>query len=129
MADLTPNPEGVDQLRQRLDELGATPIGENCDGAFRDETFRLGGVLLRLTSEYGNWRVTIAQTSGPYFPASFWVAALDGELAVPDPPASQEDVVQIADRLPELVQRASEVSPAVAVMGAHYSTSMTDRFT
>jgi hypothetical protein len=119
----------IDRLRQRLRELGATRTGADDGGAFREETYSLGRVLLRLTSEYGAWRATLALASEPFFPASFWIAALDGEPVFPDPPVTDEDVARVADRLPELVQRAPDVSPAVAAMGAEYSRAMRDRFT
>lgn len=118
----------IDRLRQQLHELGATRIAEDDAEAFAEETYRLDDMLVRLTSEYGKWRVTACLAPGPFYPASFWIAALDGDDAFPDPPVTDEDVDKVADRLPELTGRAANVSLAVAAMGAEYSKVMRDRF-
>lgn len=120
----------IDRLRHRLQELGATRTGADDAGAFGEETYTFRHLMLRLTSEYGAWRVT-ASLGQPqqFFPASFWIAALDGETAFPDPAVTDEDVDRVADRLPELVKRADEVSVVVAAMGAEYSRAMRDRLT
>jgi hypothetical protein len=118
----------VVRLRAKLDERQARLVSDDAAGAFGQLVYHLGDLVFQLTSEYGAWRVNVGLGDGALFPASFWIAALDGGDTFPDPPVSDEDIDRLTERLAELIDRAQDVSERVAAIGEQYSRTMRERF-
>lgn len=117
----------IDRVIKRLQRAGARLVQERSDGPFTDVTYQADGLILRLVFEYGTWRATIGLVGGPQYPASFWIAALGGDDAFPDPPVTDEDLTRLAEKFDELLQRGREVVGQVVVMGEQYSKAMRER--
>jgi hypothetical protein len=117
----------VDRLREQLEHAQGTIVEQGGDGPFGGLTYRTGDVMVQLVGEYGAWRVNVGVAGQPLLPASFWISALAGEDAVPDPAVTEEDLARVADQLPELLQRAPELAARVATMGEQYSQAMRER--
>ena len=114
------------ELRSRLLELGAH-VDAQASGPFASATFVLDGLVFELTSDYGNWRLNIAIQGRSLYPASFWLAVLDGKSQVPDPPVGEEDMVRVIESLPRLLERAPDLLESVESIGEDYAASMRER--
>lgn len=112
--------EVIDHIRNALQAMGALLTDDTADGAFRELTYQLRDLRVQFLSEYGGWRSNLAWADGPMCPASFWIAALDGDNEPPEPAVTAEDLLRLSQRLPELVDRASELSNRVAIMADTY---------
>ena len=108
----------VATLREQLELLGAVVGRSDSDGAFSWECFTLDGLRIELTSEYGRWLANVGLGDGPLSPAAYWLAALAGDLEVPD--VGPNDLTRLSGALPELLAHASLLEPAVESLRAKY---------
>jgi len=119
--------DAAGRLRTLLEDMGAATTSDVSDGAFRDEVYTVRGIGVRISSEYGNARVNLSCGSVPSSPASFWLAALDGAADYPDPAVTEEDMESVLTRLPELAEKAPQLSPTVAAMHRQYIKATKER--
>ncbi len=117
----------IDRMRERLQQAGATLVGQRDDGPFTDVTYQVGDLIIRLVSEYGTWRANIGLVDGPEYPASFWITALAGGEAFPDPPVTDEDLSRMVEKVADLLHRGPDVVAQVAEMGEQYAKAMRER--
>lgn len=120
--------DAITNLRTLLAGMGGVPTKQVKDGAFEEVSYVVGGLLVQLLSDYGTWRANLAYLEGVLFPASFWLAALDGSASPPEPAVTPEDLDRLEARLSEVVGTAHHLAPAVEAMGVSYRLSMKDRF-
>jgi hypothetical protein len=120
--------DAVVRLREALNREGASLVRESRDGAFAEEIYQVGHTMVELAADYGVWRVNVGFEEESLYPASFWIAALDGETAYPDPAAVESDVDRLADRLSIVLHDADRLLPVVADMGVQYTRMMHERF-
>ena len=117
----------IDRVRDGLARVGATLVAELAEGPFVQLTYQTGDVIIRLDSEYGVWRCNIGLADQPLAPSSFWIEALAGRRAFPDPATTDEDMPRLADQMEALVERAPDLAAQVALMADDYSRSLRDR--
>lgn len=114
------------ELRNYLLHLGAF-LETKSNGPFTSETFVVGEVAFELTLEYGIPFLNIGVGGSASFPASFWLAALEGRAEFPDPPVTDEDLAGVIAKLTELIERAPELEASVEVLGDEYSAAIRER--
>jgi len=120
------NDPTVTRLRAVLAEMGASRVDQQGDGPFRNETYVVERVHVALQSDYGSWRANLSLDGHPFFPASFWLAALSGSRDLPVPAVTEEDLPRLTACLDQIVARAPELALAVEAMGEDYRAAMRD---
>jgi hypothetical protein len=121
--------ESIERLQALLLRLGGV-LGQRAEeGAFAELTYALNSVMIQLVAEYGAWRANIRYKDRPFFPASFWIAALDGSTAHPEPAVTEHDIDHLLSSLAQIVAEASTLAPTVEAMGESYRRAMRERLT
>lgn len=121
--------ESIERLQALLLRLGAVLGQRTEEGAFAELTYALNSVVIQLVAEYGTWRATIRYKDHPFFPASFWIAALGGSAVHPEPAVTEHDIDHLLSSLAQIVAEASILAPMVEAMGESYWRAMRDRLT
>jgi hypothetical protein len=101
-----PLEDGGTLLRTELEQLGGTPISDARTDRGGEAIYRIGELEIHVISEYGATYANVALDGGRLFPASFWLAALDGDSAYPHPAVTDRDLARLASQLPDLVRTA-----------------------
>lgn len=114
------------ELHRRLLELGAH-VDVESSGPFTSASLVLGGVVFDLASDYGVCRLNIGIEGRALYPASFWLAALDGSSEFPDPPVTDEDLERVIQSLLVLLESAPDLEESVKSLGEDYSAAMRER--
>lgn len=119
----------VGRLHALLSDLGVSLIKEVKDGGFKESTYITSTLSVRLISEYGSWRANLGYRRGRYFPASFWLEALNGSTSFPEPAVTEEDLDRLVVQLPHLVDQSGGLVTRVEAIGSAYRQAMKERLT
>ena len=115
------------RLEALLRDMDATVSAQLANGASSENTYVIGQLSIHLLADYGSWRANISLGDGPQFPASFWIAALGGSTAFPEPVVTTEDLDHLTAQLPQLLAEAPRVEHTVESMGDQYREAMKER--